>query len=53
MDVEPVWFPYATYDEDGFVNGISDDAPDSAKEAYREYVERNRAIEQSGGMIPR
>ena len=53
MDIEPVWYQYATFDENGFINGVADDAPDSAKKAYMEYIERNRGIEQSGGMIPR
>lgn len=40
MMVEPIWYQYATFGEDGLVNGISDDAPEEAKKAYEEYVER-------------
>ena len=42
MTVEPIWFQYATYGEDGYVNGISDDAPEEAKKAYEEDVERRK-----------
>lgn len=35
MEDEPIWYKYATFDEDGFVNGVSDDAPPEVKEAYR------------------
>ena len=40
MEVEPIWYKYATFDEDGFVNGVRDDAPEEIKEAYREHEQR-------------
>jgi hypothetical protein len=36
METEPIWYQYATFDDDGFVNGISDDAPPDAVQAYQE-----------------
>lgn len=36
METEPVWFKYATFDDDGFVNGIREDAPEEVKKAYRD-----------------
>lgn len=42
MEVEPIWAEYATYDDDGFVDGIRDDAPEEVKEVFREYQQRNR-----------
>ena len=53
MDGEPIWFKYATFDEDGFVSGIVEDAPEDAKEAYQEYQRTKRRYEESGEMIPR
>lgn len=32
-----IWFDYATYDEDGFISGIDDSAPDEVKKAYEKY----------------
>ena len=53
MELEPIWYKYATFDEDGFVNGIREDAPEDAKEAYREEQERKREYAREGKMIPR
>jgi hypothetical protein len=51
--VEPIWFKWATFDEDGFVNGIDEDAPEDAKAAYEaEQAEKQRAMD-NGEMIPR
>lgn len=41
MEVKPIWADYATFDEKtGYVNGVRDDAPPEAKEAYRKEQER-------------
>ena len=32
-----IWLDYATYDEDGFINGVEKSAPDEVKKAYEEY----------------
>lgn len=53
MDVEPIWFQYATFDDDGYVNGIREDAPENAKEAYREEKEREQEYIKAGERIPR
>ena len=29
---------YATFDEEGSINGISEDAPEEAVDAYKEYI---------------
>ncbi len=31
------WLEYATYDEDGFVNGVRENAPADIKKAYQHY----------------
>lgn len=31
------WIDYVTYDEDGFINGIQEDAPEEVKKAYEEH----------------
>ena len=38
MRIEEVWDCWLEYDEDGFVSGIREDAPDGVKEAYSEYL---------------
>lgn len=51
MDGEPIWFKYATFDEDGFVNGIRPDAPPGAREAYeKEMAEKQRYIDNNQPM---
>lgn len=42
MKIKPVWFEYATFNEDGYINGISEDAPEEMKEAYK----RDKKIEE-------
>ena len=51
--IEPIWYEYATFDEDGFVNGIRDDAPDAAKDAYKAEMDEHRRMEDTGEPIPR
>ena len=53
MESEPIWFKYATYGEDGFVNGVSDDAPEDVKEAYAKEQEQKQEYEKTGQIIPR
>lgn len=53
MEIEPAWYEYATFDEDGFVNGIAEDAPEDAKEAYREEQKRKAQYMERGEPIPR
>ena len=53
MMVEPVWARYATYDDDGYVSGIRDDAPQEAKEAFEKYQEEQREYQERGEFIPR
>lgn len=47
MDIKPIWFKYATFGEDGFVNGIRDDAPDDIKRAYAEYKQEKQQEAES------
>lgn len=53
MITEPIWREYATYDEDGYVSGVRDDAPQEAKDAYRKYVEEQNEYVARGEMIPK
>lgn len=53
MDIEPVWYQYATFDDDGFVNGIADDAPEEAKKAYQEEKNKRDQEMKSGKPIPK
>lgn len=35
-----IFWDYLTYDSDGYVVGIEEDAPESMKKLYEKYVER-------------
>lgn len=39
---ECIWLEYATYDENGFVNGIDPDAPEEVKKAYEEHLKKRQ-----------
>ena len=47
MEIEPIWAQYVTYDEDGYINGIVDTAPEDVKRAFAEYQEERRMAENS------
>lgn len=50
----PIWVGWETYDEDeGFVNGIKEDAPEEVKEAYKKHKEWEQSFIDKGEMIPR
>lgn len=38
MMTKPIWWDYATFDEEGDLNGIEEDAPKEIQEAYKEYL---------------
>ena len=52
MRIEQVWDKWMMYDDNGFVSGIRDDAPDDVKKAYQEYLAELEA-EADGGCIPK
>lgn len=51
MMIKPDWWEYATYDDDGFVNGIREDAPENIKEAYSEYLKEKATLQEKGIKI--
>ena len=53
MELEPIWYRYATFDNDGYVNGITEDAPEEAKRAYQEYMDEIREYIDNGAYRPR
>lgn len=38
MMLKPIWWEYATFDDDGFVNGIKDNSPEEIKKEYEDYL---------------
>lgn len=50
MRIEQIWDNWMMYDDDGFVSGIRDDAPDDVKKAYQEYLAELEAEADGGGM---
>ena len=53
MENEPIWYGYATYDDDGFVNGVREDSPQNVKDAYKAYKDNNNRINERDELIPR
>ena len=53
METEPIWYKYVVYDEEGDVSGVRDDAPQNIKDAYNEYMERQRRYKERNEPIPR
>jgi hypothetical protein len=51
MMVEPIWADYVVYDEDGYISGVREDAPQNVKDAYNEYVRERERIIQSGEEV--
>lgn len=49
---KPIFWDYATFDdEEGFLNGIQESAPDWAKEAYAKYLQEQEARERLGAKV--
>ena len=53
MEIKPIWYDYATFNEDGFVDGVRDDAPEDVKEAYQEYLKEKERELNSGKLMPK
>lgn len=47
MEFEPIWAEYATFDENGFIDGIMDDAPEEIKKAFNEYQRKKTREKES------
>ena len=50
MRIEQIWDKWLVYDDDGFVSGVRDDAPDDVKKTYQEYLAEMEAEADGGGM---
>ena len=48
MIVEREFFKYATYDDDGFMNGIREDAPESVKSDYEAFLREEEEAKRKG-----
>ena len=47
------WVDYATYDEDGFINGVREDTPEEVKKAYKEHQKEIQKHIDNGTRIPK
>lgn len=45
------WEQWAEYNEEGFLSGISKDAPDEAKKAYSDYLKEMEEAKKRGIKI--
>lgn len=43
MEKRKNWIDWATYDEDGFINGIMDNAPEDARLSYEQYLKEKES----------
>ena len=51
MHEKEIWFDWATFGKDGFVDGVKKDAPENVKQAYQEYLERKTELGKKGIKI--
>lgn len=42
MMIEPIWWKYAIFGDDGYLIGIAENAPEDAKKAYQEDMEKEK-----------
>lgn len=49
----PIWAEYIVIDDDGLIVGLSEDAPEEAKEAYAKMKAEEQAYIDKGEKIPR
>ena len=42
------WIEYATFDDEGIVNGIAEDAPEDIKNEYKECLKEQEESEKNG-----
>lgn len=47
MNIEPIWADYATYDDEGFINGVTEDAPEEVKKEFEKYWRQKMDNESS------
>ncbi len=50
MMVQPIWWEYALFDDDGLI-GIKPEAPDEMKKAYDEYVREQEEAKAKGSKL--
>lgn len=48
MRIPGTWNEWAKYDEDGFLCGIREDAPEEAKKEYEQYLEETKKAKEKG-----
>lgn len=42
------WIEYATFDDEGIVNGIAEDASEDIKKEYKEYLKEQKGAKENG-----
>lgn len=45
---DAIWLDWTTHDEDGFVNGIREDAPEEAKQAFQKHIDEKEELRKIG-----
>lgn len=51
MMVKPIWWDWATFNEDGFLSGIDENAPEEIKKEYEKYLEEEAERKKKGIKI--
>lgn len=44
----PIFFDYAVYNDDGYISGIQDNAPEEMKTAYQEWLKEQDEYRKQG-----
>jgi hypothetical protein len=45
------FFAYATYDKNGTINGVTRDAPQEVKDAYKEFIDKYKSALAAGKKL--
>ena len=48
---DAIWLDWATHDEDGFVNGIREDAPEEVKQAFQRHLDEEAELRKTGTKV--
>lgn len=51
MRLEPIWWEWTIANENGFMCGIRDDAPEDIKKEYEKYLEEKEELKKKGIKI--
>lgn len=51
MMIEPIWWKWAKFGDDGYLCGIKEDAPEEIKKEYEKFLEEEAERQKKGIKI--